>query len=109
MVHLLSQDGQEPRSRLPNAVLRTLAKDTAQQLQQSLPAACKWNGRNVFIADGSHVSMPDTPDNQAAYPQPVVQQQGIGFPLARVAVPLAGRILAGWRRGGQGFIDRGGG
>jgi hypothetical protein len=48
-----------------------------------------WNGRKVFIADGSHVSMPDTPENQASYPQPVVQQEGIGFPLARVAVLLS--------------------
>jgi DDE family transposase len=79
----------DARSRLPTAVLRTLAKDTAQQLQQSLPEAWKWNGRNVFIADGSHVSMPDTPENQAAYPQPVVQQEGIGFPLARLAVLLS--------------------
>ncbi len=70
-------------------MLRTLAKDTAQRLQQSLPEAWKWNGRNVFIADGSHVSMPDTPENQAAYPQPVVQEPGIGFPLARLAVLLS--------------------
>jgi hypothetical protein len=33
--------------------------------------------------------MPDTPENQAAYPQPIVQQPGIGFPLARVAVLLS--------------------
>src|SRR3954464_1609604 len=77
------------RARLPTAVPRTLAKRTAQQLQNGLPEAWKWNGRNVFIADGSHVSMPDTPQNQAAYPQPVVQQDGIGFPLARVAVLLS--------------------
>jgi Transposase DDE domain len=43
----------------------------------------------VFIADGSHVSMPDTPENRASYPQPVVQRPGIGFPLARVAVLLS--------------------
>jgi hypothetical protein len=43
----------------------------------------------VFIADGSHVSMPDTPQNQAAYPQPSAQRPGIGFPLARVAVLLS--------------------
>jgi hypothetical protein len=79
----------DARSRLPTAVLRTLAKDTAQQLQETLPKAWKWNGRDVFIADGSHVSMPDTPANQAGYPQPVVQQDGIGFPLARVAVLLS--------------------
>jgi len=77
------------RARLPTTVLRSLARRTAQQLQAGLPEAWKWNGRNVFIADGSHVSMPDTEKNQAAYPQPVVQQEGIGFPLARVAVLLS--------------------
>src|SRR3984957_14598525 len=77
------------RSRLPTAVLRNLAKSTAQQLQQDLPDAWRWNGRNVFIADGSHVSMPDPPENQAGYPQPVVQQEGIGFPLARLVVLLS--------------------
>ena len=77
------------RSRLPTAVLRTLTKDTAQQLQGGIPQQWKWHGRNVFIADGSHVSMPDTPQNQEAYPQPVVQQEGIGFPLARIAVLLS--------------------
>jgi hypothetical protein len=77
------------RARVPTDVLRSLAKRTAQQLQDGLPQGWKWNGRNVFIADGSHVSMPDTPENQAAYPQPVVQQEGIGFPLARLAALLS--------------------
>ena len=70
-------------------MLRTLAKRTAQQLQDGLPGAWKWNGRNVFIADGSHVSMPDTPKNQACYPQPAMQQPGLGFPLARITVLLS--------------------
>jgi hypothetical protein len=43
----------------------------------------------VFIDDGSHVSMPDTRENQAAYPQPEAQQPGVGFPLARLAVLLS--------------------
>jgi hypothetical protein len=77
------------RARIPTTVLRTLARRTAQQLQDGLPDGWKWNGRSVFIADGSHVSMPDTPQNQASYPQPEVQPPGIGFPLARVAVLLS--------------------
>src|SRR5260370_16188635 len=77
------------RARIPTAVLRCLTRRTAQQLQAGLPEGWKWNGRSVFIADGSHVSMPDTPQNQAVYPQPVVQQPGIGFPLARGAVLLS--------------------
>jgi hypothetical protein len=77
------------RARIPTPVFCCLARGTAQQLEASLPGAWQWNGRSVFIADGSHVSMPDTPENQAGYPQPVVQQPGIGFPLARVVVLLS--------------------
>ena len=77
------------RSRLRTSVLGTLAKRTAQELQASAAEQWKWNGRSVFIADGSHVSMPDTPENQAVYPQPPIQQAGIGFPLARVAMLLS--------------------
>jgi hypothetical protein len=66
-----------------------LARRTARELQAGAAEEWKWNGRSVFIADGSHVSMPDTPANRASYPQPVVQQPGLGFPLARVAVLLS--------------------
>jgi hypothetical protein len=77
------------RARLPTGVLRALAKRTARQLQDGLPQGWKWNGRDAYIADGSHVSMPDTPPNQAAYPQVYNQKPGLGFPLARVAVLLS--------------------
>ena len=77
------------RGRLPTAVLSTLARRTAAELQAAATAEWKWNGRGVFIVDGSHVSMPDTPENQAAYPQPPTQQPGVGFPLARVTVLLS--------------------
>src|SRR4051812_8286950 len=77
------------RGRLPTGVLSTLARRTAAELQAAVAAEWMWNGRSVFIADGSHVSMPDTPENQARYPQPVVQQAGIGFPLARITVLLS--------------------
>jgi len=61
------------RRRIQTEVFRTLAKRTAQQLQSNAAEEWKWNGRNVFIADGSHVSMPGTPKNQACYPQPPTQ------------------------------------
>jgi len=77
------------RKRLPTGVLRTLSKRTAGQLQEGLPQAWKWNGRDVFIADGSHVSMPDTQENQEAYPQVYNQEPGLGFPLARLTVLLS--------------------
>jgi DDE family transposase len=77
------------RGRLHTGVLRTLARRTAEELQAGAAEHWRWDGRNVLIADGSHVSMPDTPENRASYPQPVVQQPGIGFPLARIAVLLS--------------------
>ena len=33
--------------------------------------------------------MPDTPTNQAAYPQAGTQQAGLGFPIARMVVLLS--------------------
>src|SRR4051794_4311456 len=77
------------RGRLPTGVLSTLARGTAAELQAAAAVQWKWNGRDVFIADGSYLSMPDTPENRATYPQPVVQRPGIGFPMARVAVLLS--------------------
>ena len=77
------------RSRILTEVLRTLATRTAAELQASITDQWKWNGRSVFIFDGSSVSMPDTPENQAVYPQPPSQQSGLGFPLARIGVLLS--------------------
>ncbi|MGI9428880.1 MAG: IS4 family transposase, partial [Bythopirellula sp.] len=77
------------RSRILTDVLCALATQTAEELQTSAADQWKWNGRSVFIFDGSSVSMPDTPENQAAYPQPPSQQPGIGFPLARIGVLLS--------------------
>jgi hypothetical protein len=77
------------RSRIITSVLSTLAKQTAEELQTGVDRQWKWNGRSVFIVDGSTVSMPDTPENQKQYPQVPQQAAGIGFPLARITVLLS--------------------
>lgn len=77
------------RIRLPTDVLRTLTRRTAQELQTSVPDEWKWRGRSVFIVDGSRVSMPDTAQNQQAYPQTPTPKPGIGFPLARNTMSLS--------------------
>ena len=43
----------------------------------------------VVIVCGTTVSMPDTPANQAAYPQQAAQKEGLGFPIARMVVLLS--------------------
>ncbi len=77
------------RSRISSGVLSTLAKRTAEELHASVDDRWKWNGRSVFILDGSSVSMPDTPENRAMYPQPPNQKPGLGFPLARITLLLS--------------------
>jgi hypothetical protein len=42
------------------------------------------NGRRVIVVDGTGVSMPDTPENQAVWPQSASQKPGCGFPTARI-------------------------
>src|SRR5262245_25830669 len=40
--------------------------------------------REEVMLKGTSVIMPDTPENQAAYPQVYNQRRGLGFPIARV-------------------------
>jgi putative transposase len=77
------------RAKLPVALLRRLTYEVADQLEQAVPAPWLWKGRHVHLVDGTTVTAPDTPENQAAYPQPPTQQPGLGFPLIRLVVLLS--------------------
>src|SRR5262249_52705352 len=61
----------------------------AARRQAGAPAAWLWHGRRVVLVDGTCASMPDTPANQAAYPQHGGQEPGGGFPIARLVVLLS--------------------
>lgn len=79
----------DARRRLPVAVVRRLVRETARRGEAEVPACRLWNGRRVFLVDGSTLSMPDTPENQAVFPQPRAQKRGLGFPIARVVVLIS--------------------
>ena len=72
------------RQRLPIEMVTELVRHSGKQLTEHLPNQWKWKGRNVKMVDGTTLSMPDTPQNQAVYPQPNTQQPGVGFPLCRL-------------------------
>jgi hypothetical protein len=74
------------RARLPEGVLAYLTRQTGRQVQDDAPPQWRWEGRTIKVVDGSTVSMPDTDENQAAYPQSPSQQPGLGFPIARLVV-----------------------
>jgi len=72
------------RQRLPVEMVKTLARETGQLLVRQSAEPWRWRGRVVKLVDGTGISMPDTPDNQARFPQPSSQAEGVGFPLARL-------------------------
>ncbi len=72
------------RARLPQEMLHTLVQHTGQGITARVPPAWRWRGRPVRLVDGTTVTLPDTPANQAAYPQSRTQKPGLGFPLCRV-------------------------
>jgi len=74
------------RSNLPEEALHALVRETGKQVEDESPETWLWHGRKVRVVDGSTVTMPDTPENQAAYPQQKTQKPGCGFPIARILV-----------------------
>jgi hypothetical protein len=71
----------QARDRLPEEALHRLASGLGGELSQGEVDADRWHGRRVVVADGSSVTLPDSPENQAAYPQPRPQLPGCGFPV----------------------------
>lgn len=76
----------QARQRLPEKMLQQLFSIVAQKLESKTTKEHLWCGRHVKIVDGSTVSMPDTLENQATYPQPNSQAPGCGFPIAKFGV-----------------------
>jgi len=75
----------QARKRLPEAFFSQVARRSGQTLDANADPQWLWKRRRVYTFDGATVSMPDTPENQQAYPQPYNQRPGLGFPLARIA------------------------
>jgi hypothetical protein len=76
------------RAKLPVALLSRLTLQLGEELERQAPKDWQWKGRRVLLGDGTTMSGPDTPDNQAAYPQHKNQKRGLGFPLIRRVVLL---------------------
>jgi len=96
------------RSRLSVDTLRRVHRHTADELQRRVSSDQLWCGRSVKVVDGTGVSMPDTPQNQRAFPQPSNQKKGCGFPVAKLVgcFCLASGALLHWAEGTQHVHER---
>jgi len=72
----------QARARLPLEILQRARAAAAEHAEKLLSA--QWYGWRPLVADGTTLSMPDTPSNQAAYPQSASQKPGCGFPLLKM-------------------------
>jgi Transposase DDE domain len=96
------------RSRLSGDTLRRVHRHTVYELQRRVNSDQLWCGRSVKVIDGTGVSMPDTPQNQKAFPQPANQKKGCGFPVAKLVgcFCLASGALLQWAEGTQHVHER---
>lgn len=72
------------RERIPGTLVADLTRQSGAKLQAQVPTTDLLRGRPIKIVDGTTVSMPDTPENQQAYPQQPHQKPGLGFPILRL-------------------------
>jgi hypothetical protein len=84
------------RAQLPEAVCQELVRRTGREPERAAPDEWLWHGRRVRVVDGSTVTMPDTPENQAEYPQLKGQRPGCGFPIARICVVFSLAVGTVW-------------
>jgi len=77
------------RKRFPEDVLVRMGQTIGQQIHDSAPDSLRWNDRPVIITDGTGLSMPDTPANQAEYPQFSSRKPGLGFPMMRAVALIS--------------------
>jgi Transposase DDE domain len=74
----------QARARLSLRCLDHIHAHLAERMEANVTQDQRWFGRVVKIVDGTNVSMPDTPENQKAYPQPSSQKPGCGFPMMKL-------------------------
>ncbi len=72
------------RQRLPVEMVSALVRHSGQLMAGQALDTWHWQGLPVRLVDGTTVSMPDTPANQAVYPQSRSQKPGLGYPLCRM-------------------------
>lgn len=86
----------QARVKIPLDVLDKINTHLVERMQNHIPHSELWHGRHVKLVDGTGVSMPDTPANQASWPQSKSQKQGCGFPsmnLVAIFCLLTGALV----------------
>jgi len=96
----LLQTGQRPpsgdtgdycraRAKLKLTAIQRLVRGAADDMEAAAPTPWLWKGLHAQLVDGFTFTMPDTPENQAQFPQIGAQRPGVGLPIARACAVLS--------------------
>ncbi len=72
------------RQRLQESMIKDMCKSVGILNEKRVKNRWRFRGRDIYLVDGTTISMPDTVENQKKYPQPNFQKVGLGFPICRV-------------------------
>lgn len=72
------------RARLAPEDVEAVDQSVLERLLGRVIREHRWLGRKVKVVDGTGIRLPDTPENQAEWPQPGEQRPGCGFPVMQV-------------------------
>ncbi len=86
---------------MPVVVIQRLTLDLAKECERKVRKSWLWYGRHVYLIDGTTVSMPDEKELQKKWPQNPAQEEGLGFPIARMVLlfSLATGMVTGMAMG----------
>jgi hypothetical protein len=77
------------RAKLSLPALRRLVVESAGQLENDANESWLWKGLHAKLVDGFTFTMPDTLENQEAFPQQKTQAPGVGLPIARACAVIS--------------------
>lgn len=88
----------EARGRFALEDLQGIHEAVADEVEKRVNEQQLWKGHDVKVIDGTGISMPDTSENQKAFPQPGGQRKGCGFPVVKLVAcfSLASGALLKW-------------
>lgn len=86
------------RARLPSEAVEGVHRSVVERVCAGVRGDQRWLGRDVKVVDGTGIRLPDTPENQATFPQPGEQRPGCGFPVMQVVgcFCLASGAIVDW-------------
>lgn len=89
----------QARSRLPEAILSKLLESTLAMAKDRFGCNRQWHGREVYLVDGSTISMPDEPELVETFGYIKGKYGHSRFPVARIVALLhvATRMIVDWR------------